>query len=288
MATADLLVIVTEVVLNRIDDYYFPLNFLKITPVCSVRYVLLRAATDCSVWFTVAFTFDRCIAICYPKLKSKYCTKKAATAILLITGILLCLKNIPIYFRFKPRRIINNIPWRCSNKPSYFTDSRWIGFRKFEKILTPLIPFGLILFLNGVTVSNILLVSRIRKRLKCNSKRDSETESRRKSIILLFTISGSFILLWFIYVLHFFDVDDLLDDQSAYKWENNDVKMKDYERGCSFCLLLLLRETVKYFWGPLGGDARRSRCVNRKTNTDGFVFEKNKVIRKENLANVRE
>ncbi|XP_048380566.2 probable G-protein coupled receptor 139 [Stegostoma tigrinum] len=220
MATADLLVIITEVVLNRIDDYYFPLNFLKITPVCSVRYVLLRAATDCSVWFTVAFTFDRCIAICYPKLKSKYCTKKAATAILLITGILLCLKNIPIYFRFKPRRIINNVPWRCSNKPSYFTDSRWIGFRKFEKILTPLIPFGLILFLNGVTVRNILLVSRIRKRLKCHSKRDSETESRRKSIILLFTISGSFILLWFIYVLYFFNVDDLLSDQPAYVFEN--------------------------------------------------------------------
>ncbi|XP_072410595.1 probable G-protein coupled receptor 139 [Chiloscyllium punctatum] len=220
MTTADLLVIITEVVLNRINDYYFPLNFLKITPVCSVRYVLLRAATDCSVWFTVTFTFDRFIAICCPKLKSKYCTKKTATVILLTTGILLCLKNIPIYFRFRPRRIINNIPWRCSNRPVYFTDSRWIGFRTFEKILTPLIPFGLILLLNGVTVSYILVASRIRKRLKCHSKGDSGAKSRRKSIILLFTISSSFILLWFIYILYFFDFDELLDGPSAYIFDN--------------------------------------------------------------------
>ncbi|XP_072417207.1 uncharacterized protein [Chiloscyllium punctatum] len=200
MAAADLLAIITDVILHRINDYYFPLNFLSITPVCSVRYVLLRAAIDCSVWFTVSFTFDRFGAICYQKLKTRYCTKKTAAVVLSTTGTLLCLKNIPIYFRFKPKVIIDNVPFFCSNKRSYFTDPRWIGFRRFEKVLTPLIPFGLILFLNILTVKHIFKVSRIRKGLKCQNKAldhsDPEMGNRRKSVILLFSISGSFILLW--------------------------------------------------------------------------------------------
>ncbi|XP_072356560.1 probable G-protein coupled receptor 139 [Scyliorhinus torazame] len=224
MATADLLVIITEVILNRINDYYFPLNFLKITTVCSVRYVLLRIATDCSVWFTVAFTFDRFVAICCQKLKSKYCTKRTAAVVLAIIGILFTVKNIPIYFRFKPRWIIDNVPFICSNKLSYFTDPVWIGFRIFEKVLTPLIPFALILLLNLLTVRHILVTSRVREQLRGQSMGDNhsdpEMESRRKSMILLFSISGSFILLWFVYVLYFFDVNDLLDADSSYIFRN--------------------------------------------------------------------
>ncbi|XP_078087621.1 putative G-protein coupled receptor 139 [Mustelus asterias] len=231
MATADLLVIITEVILRRINDYYFNINFLWITPVCSVRYALLRAALDCSVWFTVAFSFDRYVAICCHSLKLKYCTRKTAVLILSTIGILLCLKNIPIYFRFEPRKIIENVPWYCSNKQSYFTDPRWIGFRKFEKILTPLIPFGLILLVNALTVRHILLTSRIRKGLRGESKgenhSDPEIENRMKSIILLFTIPGSFLLLWLVYLLYFFDAADGLDDDSFYNFEKIAYMLRD-------------------------------------------------------------
>ncbi|XP_048380562.1 probable G-protein coupled receptor 139 [Stegostoma tigrinum] len=223
MATADLLTIVTEVILHRITYFYFPLYFLKITHVCSAGYVLIRIAIDCSVWFTVTFTFDRFVAICCQKLKLKYCTKKTATIVLATTGTVFCLKNIPIYFRFKPTNIVDNVPMECSNKPSYFTDRRWIGFRMFEKALSPLIPFALIILLNGLTVKHILMASRIRQALKRQNKgenqSDPEMESRRKSMILLFSISGSFILLWFVYMLFFFEVEEYLNEDSAHLFE---------------------------------------------------------------------
>ncbi|XP_072410593.1 uncharacterized protein [Chiloscyllium punctatum] len=223
MAMADLLTIITEVILHRITYFYFPLYFLRITPVCSAGYVLIRIAIDCSVWFTVTFTFDRFIAICCQKLKLKYCTKKTAAVVLSTTGIVFCLKNIPIYFRFKPISIIDNVPIACSNKPSYFTDPRWIGFRMFEKALSPLMPFGLILLLNGLTVRHILMASRVRQGLRGQSKGESqcdpEMESRRKSMILLFSISGSFILLWFVYMLFFFEVEEYLDEDAAHLFE---------------------------------------------------------------------
>ncbi|XP_038661278.1 probable G-protein coupled receptor 139 [Scyliorhinus canicula] len=208
MAIADLLVIITDVILTRISYYYFPGSFLDITPVCSVVFVLSHASTDCSVWFTVAFSFDRFIAICCQKLNTQYCTKKTATGVLAATCILLSLKNVPFYFIFKPGKIINNILWFCDVKPNYFTQPEWVGFDWFDTILNPLLPFALILLLNALTVRHILVASQVRKGLRSQRKEenrsDPEMESRRKSVILLFTISGSFILLWLTYVVEFF------------------------------------------------------------------------------------
>ncbi|GCC17784.1 hypothetical protein chiPu_0020657 [Chiloscyllium punctatum] len=207
MATADLLVIITEVLLRQINYYYFHMTFLDITPVCSVRAVLLSAATDCSVWFTVGFSFDQFVAICCQKLKTKYCTERSATAVLATTCTLLCLRNIPFYFIFEPWVMINNVLWFCVVKLSVYNDPAWVGFSWLDAVLTPLLPFALILLLNALTVRHILVTSRIRKGLRGQSKgekpRDPEMENRRKSVILLFTISGSFILLWLVSVIEF-------------------------------------------------------------------------------------
>ncbi|XP_072420680.1 probable G-protein coupled receptor 139 [Chiloscyllium punctatum] len=200
MAASDLLFIFADIIQRRLKELYFPGCFLDITPVCSAVYVLFRASTDCSVWFTVLFTFDRFVAICCLKMNRKYWTDKALAVALAATTILLCSKNIPIYFRFRPGRIINNVPMYCHIKSSYFTDPRWQAFKWFDIILTPFIPFMLILLMNTLTVRYILVASRVRKCLmgpsKGESRKDTETKSLKNSVICLFTISISFILLW--------------------------------------------------------------------------------------------
>ncbi|XP_078250971.1 putative G-protein coupled receptor 139 [Rhinoraja longicauda] len=207
MAAADLQVIVTEVILYQINYHYFPVCFLNITPVCIVLRVLSRIAVNCSVWFTVTFTFDRFDAICCQKLKTKYCTGKTAAVVLATTGVLFCLKNGPLYFSYGPRSIIDNVPWFCYPKPSYFTDPGWVAFDWLDIALTPFLPFAVILLLNALTVRHILVASRVRKRLRGQSKgensSDPEMESRRRSVVLLFTLSGSFILLWLTNVAEF-------------------------------------------------------------------------------------
>ncbi|XP_067835392.1 probable G-protein coupled receptor 139 [Heptranchias perlo] len=207
MATADLLVITVGVILFQINVYYFPSYFLAITPVCSVIAVLTRIFIDCSVWFTVTFSFDRFVLICCKKLKIKYCTKETADMVIATTCFLLCLKNVPWYFTYKPREIINNVTLGCNVKSSYFTEPGWMAMDWFDSILTPVLPFALILLLNGLTVRQILVASRVRKGLRGQSKgairNDPEMESRRKAMILLFTVSGNFILLWFTNVTYF-------------------------------------------------------------------------------------
>ncbi|XP_072884108.1 probable G-protein coupled receptor 139 [Hemitrygon akajei] len=204
MAASDLLLAVADVILWRLKEYYFPGTFLDLTPGCSVRSVLKRAALDLSVWFTVDFTFDRFVAIGCPKLRTSYCTEQTAMTVLVITGVLFFLKNIPYYFAIVPRMTINGVPWHCNPKPSIYTETAWLAFVWLDRTLTPVLPFALIFLFNALTVRHILVASQLRKGLRGQSNRsDPEIAGRRKSIVLLFAISGSFVTLWSLYVINF-------------------------------------------------------------------------------------
>ncbi|XP_067831295.1 probable G-protein coupled receptor 139 [Heptranchias perlo] len=207
MAVADLLVVLTSVLLNRIIAVYFPAGFLSITPVCALKSVLVYAAKDSSVWLTVAFTFDRYVAICCQKLKNKYCTERMAGGVVGTVFALSSLRNIPWYFALEPLYFINNVPWYCNFKFSFYKTPPWIAFSYLTHILTPFVPLILILLLNAITVRFILVTSRVRKALRgkncVEGGSDPEMENRRKSIILLLTISGSFVLLWMTFTVHY-------------------------------------------------------------------------------------
>uniref|UniRef100_UPI00398F76B1 probable G-protein coupled receptor 139 n=1 Tax=Pristiophorus japonicus TaxID=55135 RepID=UPI00398F76B1 len=207
MAGADLLVVIFDVILYRISYIYFRGSFLDITPMCCIIIVLLNAVMDTSIWLTVTFTFDRFVAVCSQKLKIRYCTKEMATVIIVTVCVLSLLKCIPWYFVFGPRYVINNIPWDCNVKPSYFSSFGWALFAWLHRIFTQLLPFALILLLNILTVRHILEVSRVRRKLQGHSSgekdSDPEMKDRRKSIALLFALSGSFVLLWITGVLYF-------------------------------------------------------------------------------------
>ncbi|XP_067870114.1 probable G-protein coupled receptor 139 [Heterodontus francisci] len=207
MAVTDLLVNLTTVILNRIVGIYFPASFLFITPICSLRNALSFAIMDSSAWLTVAFTFDRFIAICCQKLKIKYCTEKTAAWVIRIVSALSCLKNAFWYFTYAPLYISNNIPWFCTIKLIFYTSPAWAAFDWIRSISTSCLPFILILLLNALTVRHILVASKVRRRLRAHSngetQSDPEMEKRRNSIVLLFCISGSFMLLYLLILINF-------------------------------------------------------------------------------------
>ncbi|XP_043563385.1 probable G-protein coupled receptor 139 [Chiloscyllium plagiosum] len=208
MASADLTVILTDVILKQIIPLYSTDPFTNNITLCGLIDSLTHAATDLAVWFTVAFTFDRFVAICCQKLKAKYCTWKTAVVIIgTVTG-LSCLKNIPWYYRYDAVYFFF-IPLFCMVKLSYYSSPQWKAFDLLHRITTPLLPFVLIAFFNALTVRNILLASKARRRLRGQgdkeNQKDPEMENRRKSILLLFSISASFILLWMtqaVYTIH--------------------------------------------------------------------------------------
>ncbi|XP_072884113.1 probable G-protein coupled receptor 139 [Hemitrygon akajei] len=208
MAATDLLVIITAVILNRLPAIYFPGSFLSITPVCSFSIAVIYAARDSSVWLTVMFTFDRYVAICWQKLKAMYCTHRTASIVVFVVCTLACVINIPWYFLHEPIYVVDKVPWYCKRRDIRYSVLLWTIFDWTDRALTPCLPFLLILSFNALTVRHILVASRARRRLRScpagEKQSDPEMESRRKSIVLLFAISGCFILLWMPYVIQFF------------------------------------------------------------------------------------
>ncbi|XP_072094339.1 probable G-protein coupled receptor 139 [Mobula birostris] len=204
MAAADLMGVIIAVVLSEINNIYNYAFPLLITPICAVTLVLRVTAMDCSVWLTVAFTFDRCIAICSQKLRERYCTERTATIAIVIVCLWSCAKDVPLYFAVEPIIIIDNIPWRCILTMDFLTLPAWKAHQLFNTITTPLLPICLILLFNALTVSHIIAANRVRRGLRNSREKrnDPEVENRRKSIILLFALSANFILLWIPFIVY--------------------------------------------------------------------------------------
>ncbi|XP_062903426.1 probable G-protein coupled receptor 139 [Mobula hypostoma] len=204
MATADLMCVIIAIVLDQINSIYLYARALLIAPICAATLVLRLAAMDCSVWFTVAFTFDRCIAICSQKLRQEYCTERTATIVLVIVGLGSCARRVPLYFLVEPYVIIDNVPWRCIVKAEYFNLPLWRAFQLFNTVTTPLLPIGLMVLFNALTVSYIVSANRVRRGLRnsTENEKDPEVKNRRKSMILLFAVSANFILLWIPYITY--------------------------------------------------------------------------------------
>ncbi|XP_072424017.1 probable G-protein coupled receptor 139 [Chiloscyllium punctatum] len=200
MSTADLLVVILNVLLDRINNLYFPVTFLSITPVCALRVVLYVAALSCSVWFTVTFTFDRFVAVCCQKLRTRYCNTRTAFVLLVSVSVGSFLRSIIWYFVLTPSIVIDNVPWFCVTKSDYHTSLFWKVYVWINVIMISLLPFVLILAFNALTVRNIIRANHIRCRLRIHGNEQNNTDpevvQRRKSIILLFALSANFMLLW--------------------------------------------------------------------------------------------
>ncbi|XP_060684619.1 probable G-protein coupled receptor 139 [Hemiscyllium ocellatum] len=204
IAVSDFFVIIFAVILNRIIRLCFNYSLISTTPGCRFSTVLVYVTQDCSVWLTLTFTINRFIAICCQSLKLRYYTEKSASMVKGILCALSCIKNIPFYFIYQPLYVVDGVPWFCDIKSTFYTLPIWHAYDWLDYVLTLFLPFVLVLLLNALTVKYILIAMRARKRLlSMENGTDQEMVKRRMSIVLLFTISLSFLCLWVMYVGRF-------------------------------------------------------------------------------------
>ncbi|XP_067864729.1 probable G-protein coupled receptor 139 [Heterodontus francisci] len=201
MATADLLVMIVNVIVNRIFSHHFQFihSLLSYTAICKLFNYISCINLSISVWFTILFTFDRYVALCCQKLKSRYCRVTTAAPIITTVTGLACFASIPFWFAYESEQVINDVHWGCRTRLYFFTSPAGIAFSWFHSILIPWLPVALIFLFNCLTVRRIVVASRARRAFQAHrsdGQSDPEMESRRKSIILLFSVSGSFTLLW--------------------------------------------------------------------------------------------
>ncbi|XP_072405952.1 uncharacterized protein [Chiloscyllium punctatum] len=199
MAISDIIILIIHV-LQEIIVYYYPYYFLSRTAICPSHSYLKVLTIDYAVWLIVSFTFDRFISICCQSLRLTYCTERTALAVIVSIFVLSCLKYIPFHFMYESMFVLDKVEWGCQTKSVFFTSLGWASFSWMCSVSISILPFFFILLLNGLTVKHIMVTCRVRRGLKrhgkCLNQNDSEMENRKKSIVLLFTVSGTYILLW--------------------------------------------------------------------------------------------
>ncbi|XP_048477164.1 probable G-protein coupled receptor 139, partial [Rhincodon typus] len=201
MVTGDLMVLVFNVIVSQIIRYYFPGSLLRYTHACRLNAFLQGLSLQLSIWFTIAFTFDRFVAICCHRLKARYCTERMAHVVISTLCALNILANIPLSIRYVPIYVLNNVQWGCRTVSGYQTSPVWAAHRWLTNISNTFLPTPLLLLLNSLTAQHILVASRARQALKSKTGgvremgRDPELKSRKTSIVLLFTISSCFMVL---------------------------------------------------------------------------------------------
>ncbi|XP_055521376.1 probable G-protein coupled receptor 139, partial [Leucoraja erinacea] len=196
MAISNLLVLIVHVYIRKIYMYYTPMSFLFLTEICPSNIYLRVVTLVYSVWLTMSFTVDRFVSICCPKLILAYCTDRTAVTVIVSLCALSCLKYTPFNFMHPPRLTVDSVKRGCRPKRAYFISGCWLFFSWMCSISLPYLPFLLILLFNELTVRKIIAANRVRRRLKALDGKDTEAVNRRKSIVLLLTVSGAFILLW--------------------------------------------------------------------------------------------
>lgn len=224
MAGGSLMVIVADPILKQIRLIYFPHSALNTTAACRLIEVLASGATATCVWFTLAFTLDRFLAICCSGRERPGSRAKAAAVALPLLPLLSVLESAPWFFVYQAEYRAGGVARGCEEKPIYFISVAWASYELLDLLLVPCIPFLLILFLNALTVRYVLITSRARRALRSSDQPDPELQSRRRSLVLLFTISGSFVLLWLtkvtFHIYHRTVPHEVVDSVGGYLTEN--------------------------------------------------------------------
>ncbi|KAM6924846.1 putative G-protein coupled receptor 139 [Xenentodon cancila] len=196
ISAADNLVLILIVVLELSLKYHQQQPYWSYEPWCSLRDVFNYGAYNASTWLVVLFTVERFISIHAWKIKTKVCTRRCAAWTILTIFVFSQLFAIPYYW--------SNVSVHENNKtlcvyrrqaPTQFIHTLvW-----FQTLQAYIFPFVIIFTLNGLTLHLISLSNQVHVSDELTSRihkvRPLLRSRKRKSVVLLVTVSMSFVLL---------------------------------------------------------------------------------------------
>lgn len=213
MSVADTGVLVCIVVLELVVKFHSEEPFWARQPWCSVRDLFTYGSYNCSTWLVVVFTAERFLAINTWSLKSRLCTPRSALWAIGSIFLLSHLLAVPHIWANASEYKQQLGRWACvynAQVPSRFIHSLVV----FQTMLSYILPFLIIITLNGLTLRQISICNRIWpvRELPASPATVVTTTTttttpglrvappllrsrRRKSVVLLVTVSMTFLML---------------------------------------------------------------------------------------------
>ncbi|XP_015127177.1 FMRFamide receptor [Diachasma alloeum] len=139
---------------------------------CQFFVYLSTLCSFLSVWFVVSFTIERFIAVLYPLRRQSLCTvAKAKMVILGLTGIGIILCS-PVLWFTSPRPM-NGKPNITACQLVTERENLASAFNVADTVLTFVLPFAIIVILNGLISRAVWRLANVRRTLTTNGQRDS-------------------------------------------------------------------------------------------------------------------
>ncbi|KAJ8016132.1 hypothetical protein DPEC_G00004010 [Dallia pectoralis] len=200
ISIADTFVLVFIVVLETTVKFHQEEPYWSRDPWCRLRDVFNYGTYNTSTWLVVAFTIERFISIPTWAIKAKFCTPRSALKAIAAVVFLGHILAVPYYWANVSLYHQNGSMWVCvydRNAPSGYVHTMVWG----QTLVSYVLPIQIIPTLNGLTLRQISLSNRVHVTAAADlSPRAYRVtpllrSRKRKSVVLLVTVSMSFVLL---------------------------------------------------------------------------------------------
>ncbi|XP_066499222.1 probable G-protein coupled receptor 139 [Hoplias malabaricus] len=199
IAVADTAVLLYIVVLEFCVKLYTVEPFWSREPWCSMRDVFNYGVYNVATWLVVTFTAERFLAITTWNLKNRICNSRSAFRVIGVVFVVSHLLAVPYYWAYVSVYNKNKQKWVCI----YRQDSPieyGLAMVTIQTTMSHVLPYIFIGVLNGLTLRQISLSNRVQVAETCRSTSIQKVtpllRSRmRKSVMLLVTVSMTFVLL---------------------------------------------------------------------------------------------
>lgn len=195
ISIADTAVLLFIVVLELSIKYLTVEPFWSQEPWCSLRDIFAYGASNTSTWLVVAFTAERFLSITTSSLRKQFGFPRGTLWTICIIFALGHLLAVPYYWAYISMFNEDLQRWVCIYKPNATMQYR-LTIVSMQTLVSHILPFVIIGVLNGLTLHQISLINRVHINCKSDQKVTPLLRSRmRKSVVLLVTISMTFVLL---------------------------------------------------------------------------------------------
>lgn len=207
ISVADTLVLLLIVIFELVLKFHVHEPFWAREPWCTVRDIFNYGAYNASVWLVVTFTVERFIAINSFRLKTKSRTSRSTIIAITLTFVLSYLLAIPYYWSNQSQaspgsinvtemqRFLHECVYKQNISPFFVH-----GLVCFQTVFDYIVPLIIIFTLNGLTLRLIVRSNKVHHSCEVKGVGNSANSlsfraQKRKSIVLLITVSMSFALL---------------------------------------------------------------------------------------------
>uniref|UniRef100_A0A8D8ACN0 Type-1 angiotensin II receptor n=1 Tax=Culex pipiens TaxID=7175 RepID=A0A8D8ACN0_CULPI len=131
-----------------------------------------------SVWYVVAFTFERFIVVLYPLKRQSWCTVRRAKLVIVALTVLGALHSAPYIVFAGPQFSERSNATICDVREEYKPEM--IIFNYIDTVIVFVVPFTIILVLNSITSFTVWRVAGLRRSMTLIRRKPSSFEIRRQ------------------------------------------------------------------------------------------------------------